>query len=333
MSIKLSICIPTHNRAKFIRDALQSIVEQASNEIEIVVSDNASDDNTQEIVEAFKTVFSQITYSRSPINLGPDRNFLRIIQLAKGEYCWFLGSDDKIEEGAIAKVLLLLKEQPDLTGITVNNSGYDFSLKNRIFMQPVGDFVENVLFDSWEECFKRLFLNIGFISCQVFKRSLWLDVVAAKDVEKYCNAYVHLYIMGHMIKQASKWLYFHQQCIGYRSGNDSFLNRGYFRRLEIDVVGHDALLAELCGREHPLYRHIISNLIKGHIRLHIRNAKLAHGERGFFLKTFNLCFSHYWKLPYFWYGLMPRLLTPPFVMKSLRILYQKSLKKWRLQKI
>ena len=108
MSIKLSICIPTYNRAAFLGEALDSVIRQATDEVEIVVSDNASTDNTEALVREYQARFPRIRYHKNPENLGADRNFLKVVELGEGEYCWLLGSDDALAEGAIAAMLPLL---------------------------------------------------------------------------------------------------------------------------------------------------------------------------------------------------------------------------------
>ena len=87
MSIKLSLCIPTYNRAAFLSEALDSVIQQATDEVEIVISDNASNDGTAEMVTEYQGKFPRITYYRQPENLGFDRNMLRAVDLARGEYC------------------------------------------------------------------------------------------------------------------------------------------------------------------------------------------------------------------------------------------------------
>ena len=116
MTVKLSLCIPTYNRGGFIGETLESIVSQATDDIEIIVSDNASQDDTEAIVRGFQERFPRITYHRFERNMGADKNFLKVVELATGEYCWFMGSDDKVENGGIATVLANLAKHPDLAG-------------------------------------------------------------------------------------------------------------------------------------------------------------------------------------------------------------------------
>lgn len=86
---KLSICIPTYNRAAFLRDTLESICQQAefskfSDDIEIVISDNCSTDDTNAVCAEFVDRYpTQIKYFRNEENIV-DRNFEAVLRLANG---------------------------------------------------------------------------------------------------------------------------------------------------------------------------------------------------------------------------------------------------------
>lgn len=105
----LSICIPTYNRADYLRDALRSIEIQDSPEIEVVVADNASVDNTSAVVEEFKGKLKNLVYVKNPENVGFDGNVDIVVRAATGQYCWYLGDDDAIINGALSYILELCR--------------------------------------------------------------------------------------------------------------------------------------------------------------------------------------------------------------------------------
>ena len=109
---KLSICIPTFNRESYLRELLASIVAQADPEmVQIAVSDNASTDQTEQLVSAVREKFPNIVYYKWPTNMGADRNYLKAVEISDGEYCWLMGSDDYIPEGAVRRILSLLGDE------------------------------------------------------------------------------------------------------------------------------------------------------------------------------------------------------------------------------
>jgi len=84
----LSICIPTYNRAEYLDKSLNSIVSQKefnSEDVELVISDNSSTDNTEEVVNKYKNRYKNIIYSRNGENIR-DKNFPHVIGIAHGVY-------------------------------------------------------------------------------------------------------------------------------------------------------------------------------------------------------------------------------------------------------
>ena len=111
----LSICIPTYNRAKILEVTLKRIIGQINeldnrNLVSLFISDNASTDNTQEVVQRFARQEVHIEYHCNEKNLGPDGNFLKCFQSATGKYVWLLGDDDPVSEGAICYLLNILQQ-------------------------------------------------------------------------------------------------------------------------------------------------------------------------------------------------------------------------------
>lgn len=82
----LSICIPTYNRANYLAKSLDSLIclpEFHSSEVEIVISDNASTDDTKQVVKTYSDKYKNIYYYRNDTNIR-DKNFPTVIKLANG---------------------------------------------------------------------------------------------------------------------------------------------------------------------------------------------------------------------------------------------------------
>lgn len=113
----LSIAIPTYNRAVFLDRALNSIYSQIHNKdypIEIIVSNNDSQDSTEVVVEKYINLGLLINYIKNPTNMGPDFNILQCFKKAKGKYIVVFGDDDLFNDGAIARILFILNEYKDI---------------------------------------------------------------------------------------------------------------------------------------------------------------------------------------------------------------------------
>lgn len=329
MSIKLSICIPTYNRADFIVEAIESIISQASNDIEIIISDNASTDNTEKIVRDYQIKFSHITYFRWTKNMGADRNFLKVIELAQGEYCWFMGSDDRVESGGIQHVLSQINSNQVLTGATVNQAIYSSDFKYEIKGVPVfGSYLgSDYLFIDAENCFSTLGLYFGYISGQIINRNLWFEVVSYSNLETYCNSFVHVYVIGRMLQRRPKWLYIHKRCVGYRSGNDSFLKEhGIYKRQVIAHASIEEIVRGLFGKKSKVYHTVLNTNLRNFLSRDIVSIKINGAPISLEKKLFLLYTKLYWRYVIYWIKIFPIYLIPCKVLMVMRIIYKHFLK-------
>ena len=106
---KLSICIPTFNRYKSLKALLAKLKEQNHNDhVQIVVSNNASTDETHEFCEFFSAKNKSFKYINQSTNVGFARNVEAVVNNSDGEYLWILGDDDIPNDEAIAKILSVI---------------------------------------------------------------------------------------------------------------------------------------------------------------------------------------------------------------------------------
>ena len=110
----LSICIPTWNRCNFLKCSLERLLSQIKEiqpaDLEIIVSDNASEDETALVVKDFIERGLPISYNRNMENLGADGNFLKCMQIAKGKYIFLVGDDDYFRPGALHYIVETIKK-------------------------------------------------------------------------------------------------------------------------------------------------------------------------------------------------------------------------------
>ena len=121
----LTIAIPTYNRGRYLNKLVETLLEQISGDtrVELIVSDNASPDNTLEIVSGYLNGGAAIRYIRNPKDVGADRNILQCYEQASGKYVWILSDDDLIEPGTVRRVMdALIGGRYDIVFI----SGYSF---------------------------------------------------------------------------------------------------------------------------------------------------------------------------------------------------------------
>lgn len=108
----LTIAIPTYNRAHLLTQCLGRIIEQvrsSSEEIEIIVCNNASTDSTREVIAQCLNLYPDLQYYENESNLGADYNFEKCFKLARADYVWLFSDDDILLPRAIERVVPLLK--------------------------------------------------------------------------------------------------------------------------------------------------------------------------------------------------------------------------------
>ena len=109
---KVSVGIPTYNRSGSLKRALNSVIKQTYQNLEIIISDNHSTDATPKICQAFCEADKRIKYIRQPYNRGANANFMEALRHATGQYFMWLGDDDWIDKAYIHQCLKILTERP-----------------------------------------------------------------------------------------------------------------------------------------------------------------------------------------------------------------------------
>lgn len=107
----LSLCFPTYNRGWCMKEQierLKSCPKETLDKMEIIISDNCSTDETQQIVEDAIADGFVCRYIRNETNLGMDGNFVSCFRKARGKYVWLLGDDDTIIIDSLVQIVKLL---------------------------------------------------------------------------------------------------------------------------------------------------------------------------------------------------------------------------------
>ena len=277
----LSICIPTYNRAPFLDYLLNNIVTQIiednlQRQLEIVISDNASTDNTKSIVDKYRSKFSEIQYTRQKSNLGFDLNLLNVVSQARGEYCWLFGDDDRFEPHAIIKILNYLKQYNGLTGLSINCQGYSFDFSKKVYaFSPLR---YNKLYTSADVAYAEIGLYFSYLSGQVVAKKYWDEVINNKNVSNYFDHYVHTYMVAEMLKKHANWLCIGEQLVGWRSDNDVMVIKrtaqNYLKRMRVDYELMQ-IAADVFGKDSIAYRGILNYVGAIFIRGKLLDIKMA----------------------------------------------------------
>lgn len=219
---KLSVCIATFNRAGFVAETLDSIVQQLTPEVELIVVDGASPDDTREVVGRMAVGCSALRYFREKENSGVDGDYDKAVGYAGGEYCWLMTDDDVLVPGALRRVLAALDGRPDLVVVNAEVRNVDLTAT---LESPRLAIHADLAFgtDQREEFFVRAANYLSFIGGVVVRRDAWL----ARDRASY---YGTLFIHVGVIFQSpaiGNVKVIAQPLIMIRNGNAMWTPRGF----------------------------------------------------------------------------------------------------------
>lgn len=107
---KVCIGLPTHNRAHTLKQAITSILNQDYEHIELVISDNASSDDTQKLCEEFSSKDERIKYIKQSHNIGPTSNFIEVLNNSNCDFFVWISDDDWFDTNYISQCVKVLME-------------------------------------------------------------------------------------------------------------------------------------------------------------------------------------------------------------------------------
>lgn len=114
--IKISVCVPTYNMGKFIGRTIESVLAQTFKEFEIIISDNNSSDDTEQIVKNYND--TRIIYFRNQVNVGFTKNLELCRQKAAGDIIFLLSAKSLISKDAIEKTYQAFQLSTDIGAVT-----------------------------------------------------------------------------------------------------------------------------------------------------------------------------------------------------------------------
>ncbi len=259
MEYLLTIAIPTYNRGETLAFCLRGLLPQiAGKSIELLVSDNASTDNTQSIMEVFCQEHPEITYIRNPENIGPDRNFLNCYNYAHGEYVLLLGDDDLLLPDALDEILSALQRKPVF--VHLNTCGL-FRMNPPEFSPPRVPEGDICSYHNRNDFLLAMGIYVTFLSSFILRNDL---VRKIENKEQYIGTYfIQSHIALRTLAEPGEYLFVRKNCIA-ASGNQSVSYDLYFvwgqmygellRKTAVQA-GIDPSVAE------QLHHHDLKNLI------------------------------------------------------------------------
>ena len=109
----VGVGMPVYNGERYLANAIESVLCQTMADFEVVISDNASTDRTEEICRHYATADIRIRYFRNDVNLGALPNFNRVFELARGKYFKWAAHDDALKPEFLERCVEALDAAPD----------------------------------------------------------------------------------------------------------------------------------------------------------------------------------------------------------------------------
>ncbi len=231
---KLSIVIPTYNRAEYLKKCLNSVLANDYQNLEILVCDNASEDNTLKIINSFND--TRLKYLRNEKNIGPERNVLKLLQNASGEYIFFLTDDDLLNENAILETIKIINRYPYvgiiLSALNILDDKTGKLLKDYTFYNS------DNLFQPGKDALLAMF-NAGHVLSRITIRREIIDIDGYK---RYIGSlYPQMYLIGSAMKKFPVY-YTNKRLVTHRVNNkiyweyvDDYMFRSLIRIIK-DIV-------------------------------------------------------------------------------------------------
>jgi glycosyltransferase involved in cell wall biosynthesis len=171
----LTVAIPTCNRSQSLEKVLSQLHKEKNQDFQIIVSDNDSSDNTEAMIVEHQQSVHNLQYHKNNKNLGCSGNVLKLYELAKTRYIWFLSDDEEVLPGAIDRILEALKKYSPVVALFnhVQVDAYgrkvEEGVKGDIFYDKIGKLANY-----------RPLMRTGFISIIVVEKRLPLNIIKKK---------------------------------------------------------------------------------------------------------------------------------------------------------
>lgn len=256
----LTIAVPTYNRCDELKLLLHTLGEElVGNEqlIELVISDNASTDGTDDAVQQFKKTFPSVRTIRHEINVGMDENFCSCLELATGCYYWMLGDDDLPKKGVIRRIVqLLLDESPDLLYLS---SKWIPHISSADDSEPVTTLATKAL--SREDFAQQVNVWITFISGMVVNMQRLCELNPGLNTRRFTGtSLVHLGWILPLLMTGNRFQIIERHCILATSGNT-----GGYKLFTVFGSNFPAILSAVCGSTSLVYKAVTRSLVWSYI--------------------------------------------------------------------
>lgn len=314
----LSICIPTYNRSRLLAEALESIlvsVRGFEEKVEIIISDNASTDDTIDIVSNYQSKYEFIRYNRNIENVI-DKNFFIAASLALGKYVWIFADDDMMEPNAIRSVLEYIER--GYTLLVCNFSKWDNSFQNRL-TNKYYNISTNIEFYKHNEVLQYFGNKLQYLTSIIIEKQTFFNLQEDEysELHEYGISFAYSLYCG--IYNNSRAILISNTLVRYRGDNSPLkeINLWY----KFFVKGSSILFDKLAikGYSKKSIKKSKETVLKDYILHDVSNRK-RNGEG--VMKILVLIYPFYKFEYYYWLVIVPIIIFPRFIIVGLHFIFK-----------
>ncbi len=307
----ISLCIPTYNRSRLLKEALDAIVFQIEDGkfwdvVELVICDNASTDDTQAVLSAFLNEHPDLIFTThlQDSNLGPDGNIYTALRKAKGRWAWVLSDDDILLPGSLKSLIQMLTEFKDTPVVCVNARSFEVT-PDEVTPSFLNNSNESIV--EHDSALIHLGTMLTFLSILVVPTKSY----AQTDYSRFVGTqFLHAHIFIDAIKEAGGIRTVSQPLIAVRANNTG----GY---VFYQTFGTDFASLLEYARQQGYTGAAVATVMRSHLRNFLfpfTCSFKAHGTVGRLRPDFADGRRRLQRLyagdPFFWAVVLPLLMTP-----------------------
>jgi len=316
--MQLTIGLGTFNSENTVKECLDSLILEVKNnkEVEILIIDNASIDNSWNIINEYSKKYKFIRVYKNKKNIGADKNYNLLVDKARGKFVWFFSDDDKVKKGVVKKILKVIKENIVLGHIFINWGGWNETLK-KCKVERTIDIKDDILFLNPKHYLRVVKLNSTLFASIVVNRLAWKYA----PTEQFMDSDWHHYAKIQEIINVSDSYFIAKPYVMYRGMSGGRFEKNSERSLKqtirlINIIKY--------YKKKNNIKEEYDNIIKIPLRVlpvEIINLKLKKLQiKNMHVLKFMIVFKGYF---YFWLICFPIMCIPYFVYLPFKSLIRK----------
>jgi abequosyltransferase len=266
----ISFAIPTYNFGKYITETVNSIFDGmtsfSAEDVEIVILDGGSTDDTEDVVRDLSQVYANITYKKNTRRGGIDRDLDEVALMATGRYIWLFSADDTLCRGWDVNIKNAITSDADIIlapamlcslnmKIIRPNPIFSISHKKKLKVWEFDEYGGQI--DDYLKSSRTLEALFSFLGAVVVKASFWR--ILPKREDYYGTCWAHCARLIPAFRRKAKVVYITELIIKKRGENDSFMEHGLVNRISIAVDGWTRIINEFF-KEKSIKRKLFSRL-------------------------------------------------------------------------